>query len=268
MGLSEREISTKKSPDELRIIALGDSFTEGMGAGYESTWPRVLEIELASAMPGRPVTVVNAGISGSDVCFEYVLLRDRLLALSPSLVIVAINDTDVSDMVRRGGMERFRDDGSVAYAREAPSWEWLYAISFITRTFTVSVLHLDWLLMTPEERDRVESEAALLIIDTLRDFWALSQEKGFDLALVFHPKEVDELAMNSFSPQFTQVLESMANDGRFAVIDLLSYYTEHGLMTEAPSEYFWPIDGHHTPAAYEIMGKAVATRLLASGLLD
>lgn len=267
LGLPEREIPAEKSPNELRIIALGDSFTDGTGAAYESTWPRILERELASAKPGRPVTVVNAGIGGSDVCFEYVLLRERLLALSPDLVIVAVNATDVADIVRRGGMERFRSDGSTVYARQAPSWEWLYAISFITRHFAQGVFGLDWLLMGEEERARAEQKASLTILDTLRDFRALSMEKGFGLAIVFHPREVDELATTRYSPQFATVVGSMANSSDFSVIDLLSFYLEHRLMTEAPSEYFWPIDLHHTPGGYEIMGKAIAARLLDLGLV-
>jgi lysophospholipase L1-like esterase len=268
LGLPEREIPAEKSPNELRIIALGDSFTDGTGATYESTWPRILERDLASAKPGRPVTVVNAGIGGSDVCFEYVLLRERLLALSPDLVIVAVNATDVADIVRRGGMERFRRDGSTAFARQAPSWEWLFAISFITRHFAQSVFHLDWQLMGEEERERAEHQAALTILDTLRDFRALSMENGFDLAIVLHPREVHELAAKSYSPQFVPVVESMTNSGDFSVIDLLSFYVEHRLMTEAPSEYFWPIDLHHNARGYEIMGKAVAAGLLDSGLID
>ena len=48
----------------------------------------------------------------------------------------------------------------------------------------------------------------------------------------------------------------------------LTLYVKHRLMTEAPSEYFWPIDGHHNAGGYEIMGKAIAARLLDLGLID
>jgi lysophospholipase L1-like esterase len=268
LGLPEREISAEKSPNEIRIIALGDSFTDGTGAPYESAWPRILERELASAKPGRPITVVNAGIGGSDVCFEYVLLRDRLLALSPDLVIVAVNTTDVDDIVRRGGMERFRADGSTVYARQPPSWEWLFAISFITRHVAQGVFHVDWLLMGKEERQIAEQQAALTILDTLRDFRALSTAKGFDLIIVLHPGHVREIAEKRFSSQFSRVVETLAAEGGFTAIDLLSFYLEQGLMTEAPSDYFWPIDLHHNAAGYEIMGKAIAARLLDLGLVD
>jgi lysophospholipase L1-like esterase len=268
LGLPEREIPREKAAGELRIIALGDSFTEGTGTEYESTWPRILEKELRAAIPGRPVTVVNAGIGGSDVYFEYVLLREKLLALSPDLVIVALNATDVADIVRRGGMERFRDDGSVGYARRPPSWEWLFAISFITRHFALDVLHLDWLLMGEEEQAAAEQEAASKIVEALREFRALSLEKGFGLVVVLHPRDFLELEAGSYASQFAPVVESLANEGELEVIDLLSYYLDHGLMTEAPSEYFWPIDRHHNPAGYEIMGKAVAARLLESWLVE
>src|SRR5262249_26956836 len=72
LGLSEVEIPVRRESGEYRIVALGDSYTEGVGAPYESTWVRVMERTLRTRLPGRRVTAVNAGVAGSDPCLEYV----------------------------------------------------------------------------------------------------------------------------------------------------------------------------------------------------
>jgi hypothetical protein len=38
MGLTDKEFTADKAPGEYRIVALGDSFTEGVGADTASTW--------------------------------------------------------------------------------------------------------------------------------------------------------------------------------------------------------------------------------------
>ncbi len=43
LGLSEENIPEVKPANEFRIIGLGDSFTEGVGAPYDSTWVKQLE---------------------------------------------------------------------------------------------------------------------------------------------------------------------------------------------------------------------------------
>ncbi len=58
LGLPEREIPPDKAPDEYRIVALGDSFTEGVGTTYDSSWVRVLERRLTATRPTRPIHAI------------------------------------------------------------------------------------------------------------------------------------------------------------------------------------------------------------------
>lgn len=261
LGLSEREIATVKEPDEYRIVVLGDSFTEGLGAPYESSWPRVLERKLASATTRR-ITVINAGIIASDVCFEYILLREKLLALGPDMVIVAINNTDVADVVQRGGMERFREDGTTVYASQAPSWEWLFGISYLTRHIVLDLFGFDYFLLTEEQRATLESGALTKILDTLGAFRNLSRERGLELIILLHPESGSELFTNRYEGGFAPVAEAIASRDDLTVIDLLRYYADHRLMTDDPWPYFWPIDAHHNADGYAIMGQVVANLVL------
>ncbi|MDP6909482.1 MAG: hypothetical protein QF371_08250, partial [Flavobacteriales bacterium] len=75
LGIFEKTTFIKDT-DNLRIITLGDSFTEGIGAPYDSAWPRALEARISELLPKhRNVQVYNAGVSGSDPILNYMMLK-------------------------------------------------------------------------------------------------------------------------------------------------------------------------------------------------
>ncbi len=69
-----------------RILALGDSFTFGLGVGNEETWPAQLEKTLRSDV-GLPVSVINAGTISYGVFQELDLLRSSGLKTQPTIVV-------------------------------------------------------------------------------------------------------------------------------------------------------------------------------------
>ena len=72
-----------------RLLALGDSFTFGLGVRSDQTWPAQLETRLASrATPGTQVT--NAGTISYGVFQELDLLRSRGLTTRPKVVVHAL----------------------------------------------------------------------------------------------------------------------------------------------------------------------------------
>ncbi len=130
-GIRDKEWREEKD-SAYRIIALGDSFAEGVGAPADSSWVRLLENLLQQR--GARCEVFNAGISGSDPFFEYVLFRDKLARFRPDCVLVSINSSDIHDFILKGGMERFHADGT-SHFRNAPEYEMLYEKSHIVRAF-------------------------------------------------------------------------------------------------------------------------------------
>lgn len=71
------------------VLALGDSFTFGLGVRDEATWPARLEA-LVSTRLGRPVEVTNAGTISYGVFQELDLLRTAGLAGRPRVVVHAL----------------------------------------------------------------------------------------------------------------------------------------------------------------------------------
>ena len=261
LGIREREISRQKAPNEYRVLALGDSFTEGVGTAYESTWLKVLEHHLAARMPDRLVSTINAGIAGSDPFLEYMLFRERLLELEPDLVIVCVNPTDVNDVVLRGGLERFRPDGTTRFLRPAPKWEWAYATSYIFRSVVHDLLDYNWFFIRADRMASAETEALERLESVLVAFQQLSEEHGFELFVVFHPFTLEEVINDRYSHQLglltAKLRNAKTNSIRFT--DLLEYYTRNQLMAGPDAgDFFWPVDGHHTTKGYELMGTAIA----------
>lgn len=266
-GIREREVTPQKAPNEYRVLALGDSFTEGVGTDYESTWVKVLERHLAARMPGRLVTTINAGVSGSDPFFEYVLLRERLLPLNPDLVIVCVNPTDVNDVVLRGGMDRFHPDGTTRFVRPAPRWEWVYAMSYNVRSVVHDLLGYNWFLIEEERMRLAESAALENLKSVLVDFQRLADEQRFELFIVFHPTHVLQVIEKRYTHQLGRLTSVLGHEksSRVRFTDLLEYYSRNQLMIEEDAgDYFWPLDGHHTTKGYEIMGTAIAETLPGS----
>lgn len=92
LGMRYGEIAPKAG-GAYRIMALGDSYTEGFQVSDDTTFCALLQRQLAQAT-GRKVEVVNAGREGGSPV-DYVELAgfyDRLL--QPDYVIIQLNERD------------------------------------------------------------------------------------------------------------------------------------------------------------------------------
>ena len=261
-GLRDREHARTKATGEFRLIALGDSYTEGLGAASESAWPQQLQGTLAGK--GCSLTVMNGGVAGSDTFFEYALLKDRLLAYGPDVVVVALNTTDIDDYVVRGGMDRFKEDGTVTF-RKGPSWEWIYASSYVVRHVAHDVLGYDRLLLRPRVRGSRIAQAMEETWAVLQSLSELSRERGFKLLLVFHPLRYEAVGKKL---EFADLIRRLQKEQRIATLDLLDYYKRiEGISEANVDDYYWSVDGHHTARGYRAFAEGVAAQLLRLGWL-
>ena len=99
LGFRDLEFPVEKPEEELRILAVGDSFTYGPSVQLEDTWPQVLERALAEGREGT-VEVINAGFAaGSHWPPGYVdWIRSDGLAFQPDLVILGLCLNDMGDI--------------------------------------------------------------------------------------------------------------------------------------------------------------------------
>jgi hypothetical protein len=96
-GLRGPERTIAKPNGTLRIALLGDSFTEALQVDDDVSFARLVERRLAARI-GRPVEVLNFGVSGFGTAQEYLQLKHRVWAFAPDAVVVdVLTANDVAD---------------------------------------------------------------------------------------------------------------------------------------------------------------------------
>ncbi len=77
----------KQASNDLTILILGDSLTEGYGISKEASFPKQLEILLNKKFPQKKTKVINAGSSGSTSASALSRLRWQLKAKLDVLIL-------------------------------------------------------------------------------------------------------------------------------------------------------------------------------------
>lgn len=252
LGLREKAISIAKPIGEYRIFAMGDSFTEGVGAPADSTWPSIAEKILRAYSTSR-YRVYNCGVHGNDIVYAYKFFEKVLLQYRPDEVVYLINSTDINDIVFRGGEERF---DSKKRSDMLPSWEFFFGSSYMVRFVVLNVLHYDWQLNSPQTKKRIEDKAINSINQFVQKFDAITKAHNIKLTIVTHPlkQEIEEqrnpLRQLSIPPgvsflMLAEALASLQEQEKEKIYDNL----------------YWPIDGHFKPAGYRVAAMKICENL-------
>ena len=96
LGLRDREYARPKPASVVRVLMLGDSFTEGAGLNLDDTVARRVERALSARGCGA-YEVVNAGVASYSPILEYLLLQQLAPVLEPDAVVLNFDMTDVHD---------------------------------------------------------------------------------------------------------------------------------------------------------------------------
>ena len=258
LGFRDIEHPLIKPPGELRIMAIGDSFTEGQGARFEQTWLNQLGRKLNIEHTGSRFRMISGGAAGSDPFFGYRILEDKLLAYQPDLVLLDINHSDILDVVIRGGMERFLPDGTLKIA-DHPDMPWLYEHSHFARFIMFELFDYTHLMITHSERDKKAQQALEKTMQLVLDYDALLKSRGIDFTPIIHPFR-GELKRNRYDE--LDLLREFALQHQIDVIDTKPYL--YGKLVERGNrleDLYWPGDNHFTERGYRYFAEAVETGL-------
>jgi hypothetical protein len=109
------EYGYAKRPGTLRIIALGDSHTQGFECRQERTYSEVLERTLERA--GVDAEVMNTGVSGFSTAEELAFLEAEGVRYQPDVVVLGFFANDFEDNLK-AGLYSLEGDQLVAESRE------------------------------------------------------------------------------------------------------------------------------------------------------
>ena len=254
LGFSDMEWPVQKGKKEKRILALGDSFTEGDGAPYDSCYVTQLRKKMKAL--DSSVYIMNAGTCGCDPFINYVNYRDRLLKYKPDVILQTLSSGDMNvDIIVRGGLERFKEGGRIQY-RKAPWWEPIYAISNLSRLY-FSALGYDELLMknsyVAENKNYLDS----VVIDLFKQYAALAKANNCKVIIVLQPF-LFEVNSQKYQYDFSEITNGLKKIDNIQICDLMPLYKSYLLDHDKTApDYYWPIDGHHNSRGYTMMADGV-----------
>lgn len=256
MGFCDREFSRDKREGVKRIIAFGDSFTEGTGAPPDSSWPRQLEDKLNGA--GFRCEVWNCGISNSDPVNSWLLLKYRMLEYNPDIALVTVNASDIETMITLKGYERLHHLplDSAELSPPPPWFEPVYARSHVARHVFHDILNYDWLLQS-EEIARQNNKKAILALIACTDSLVRICSGKMKLVFIFHPLNY-EVIDNIFKCEEVY-RHCTARD--YETVNLFEYFRKNGITKSNLYSIYWKSDKHHNARGYSIFADAVAEKI-------
>ncbi|RME39426.1 MAG: hypothetical protein D6788_05495, partial [Planctomycetota bacterium] len=104
-GLRDYEFPEKPSPDEIRILCLGNSTTYGAGVALDETYPKQLERLLNEDASGRFYRVINAGGEGRSTRDAVEFMRKKGLSFEPDAVVFGFSPSMLGVIVREQAKE-------------------------------------------------------------------------------------------------------------------------------------------------------------------
>jgi lysophospholipase L1-like esterase len=245
-GLRGDTIALQKSGK--RIMVFGDSFTEGMGAPNDSTYPKLLG-DLIHRSIDTSIEVINCGPSGSDVFTEYKLLTGKMLKYKPDIVLVTFNSTDLYEYTIRGGFERFKANNTVEY-RKAPWFEPLYAKSYFFRFLVHDIFDYDYRFLKNSDSKKIDKQAIEEVCKAIDSFNTTCASNNCKFGMVFHPMFFE---YPSDDYQMAPVIDH-CNKANIPTVDMCNFLQKSGIHSITP-EIYWPKDGHFNGKGYELLAK-------------
>jgi hypothetical protein len=264
LGLRDRDYGPKP-PGAVRILALGDSQTFGLGLALEDTWPKQLERALREAEGGVAWEVVNAGVPGTDVWQHERMLETLAPALEPDHVVLGFYVNDLS-----------RPIAGPLFPIEAQR-HWTRRIGYVAkRSALVSALLVAGravraALWGPPPSQTFESHLLAGTEDpavergweqveaSLGAMAALGRELGFGLTLLAIPRR-DQVSGAIEGAAYQRRLAALAAAKHLGFVDplaaLRAAYAERG------PALFVPWDGHNAAPANRALASALREELL------
>lgn len=100
LGFPGPEYPAQKDAQTFRIFVIGDEFTSASGVDTAQSWPRLLETNLARALPDQPIQVMTFAVTGYGPN-QYAVLVDQFGPIyRPDLILIGLSTSDFQDILQ------------------------------------------------------------------------------------------------------------------------------------------------------------------------
>lgn len=270
-GLRDVEHTREKPEGAFRIVAVGDSFTYGIGAAFDESYLAVMERQLNARAGVHPrVETVRAGVPRYFPQTQRIWLERHGLAFQPDLVLVGFLPNDVYDTLE--GLDAIAVDPSgylkTREARALPSWiTWVFRFSHAGRLAVRTALNLRHRGDPGPQWNEVYRagglyESAWLDVEReLARIAGLVRDAGAKLVVLHIPQQGPWDRARAYPAQRLAAWAEAQGDVGF--VDALPALQAAAANSAAP--LYFPLDGHCTPAGYRVIGETLAAALASRG---
>jgi lysophospholipase L1-like esterase len=252
IGLRNSEIKMPKPPNTYRIIILGDSFTFGVGVVRKLNWIEKTKEKLKKETKYKSIELINAGQPGADIASARQSYNEVLGALKPDAVIYILNTSDINDFSSRG------DDSRYITGIPKPQIEPYWKNSHLLRLVLMRVFRWDWLMHSPEEAQRINSDSLNSVVKVSQKFEKELNDSHVKFMLFYHPYpfEIDNKTSNDeFRSKLRENVKNFVdmNDDFFQQLEKYKI-----------TDYSFTNDGHFNAFGYDVFHNIFYKKLTAN----
>jgi hypothetical protein len=261
MGCRDRPFNVNKNPHTFRILAVGDSYTEGAGCRRDEAFPGVLEKELNRRLQAEGcsnrVEVYNLSQCGANTVEEVeVILKDAPL-LKPDLILLAyvLNDPEVHPTdIKIFDPPDWVNVIHAIFIGDIHSYAYYWFFNKVT-------LFKGNLEVSPELDSyelaihNIKYHGWLEAVQSLSNLRKFLDEKQWDFLAIIYPEFVYQSYPQEFRSIHRQVFHAMEKNG-LAVIDLLNLF--EGINKDMRVFAFSGYDRHPSVMAHNVLGRYLA----------
>jgi len=241
-GYRGRELTSRKSPAEIRIFAIGDSNTLGWYGERDANWPMYLEQLLRPQYPA--LSVQNAGVSGYS-SFQGLRRFEEALPFQPDLVLFSFGANDPMQVTM----------SDVEYARAGPPW--------LALERALLRLRLGHLFRAVVDRRWSASGARLVPRVSLDEYRAnlieavrRARQHGVAIVLLTRPfsgESPHPWWWKNFAPRYNEVVREVARQFNVVLIDIFEDLRGR--------EHLFSDESHLTEQGYRRMAAVIRQRI-------
>jgi len=270
-----REFQYEKPAGTMRVLALGDSHTQGYEVRQEATFSAVAERYLASH--GVKAEVLNAGVSGYSTAEALAFLENEGYKYQPDVVVLGFYANDLEDNLK-AGLFALEDGKLVEKKREhipgvriqnliygLPGVRWLSENSYLysvlfngiwnyfkAATRDSAVDEVEYAIATRSAHSGYEVQLAVALIERMQKF---CDERGMRLIVIDIPRLTDRY-------RFAESIAPEALQKGTMRVDLLSSRALFGNFSGAAELHVPRGHTHISELSHALIGVAVGRRIL------
>ena len=200
----------------VRVLALGDSITFGLGVEDDETWPEQLETSLNAGRDVAQYEVINTGVPGYTSFQGMRLLDKRGFGFGPAVVVACFGQNDCDSWEVRTDIEKAIDEEQAAKEKEQSTSDFFLLARRAVRQANRA---------SAKEGEKKQRLTPGDFRSTLIQMRELCDEHGVHLIFVLWPQEWQVLEGNRERDHYEPLLVEVAHATGTLLVDLCDVFS-------------------------------------------